>query len=189
MQNPKTLRMTVTALMTAVLCILGPLSLMIPVSPVPISLTNFAVCLAAVVLGMKRGSLACLLYLLIGFIGVPVFSAFTGGPGKLLGPTGGYLIGFLFLALIAGYFVDRNPGKPAYGILGMILGTLVLYALGTAWLAYVAGMTFAQAMMAGVVPFLPGDAVKILLAALVGYPVKRRLRLPLDQAAPSPSQT
>ena len=178
MRNPKTLSMTVTGLMTAVLCVLGPLSLMIPVSPVPVSLTNFAVCLAAVILGMRRAALSTLVYLLIGFIGVPVFSAFTGGPGKLLGPTGGYLIGFLALALIAGYFVDRNPGKPALGVVGMATGTLVLYAMGTAWLAYVAGMTFSQALMAGVVPFIPGDLVKILLAALVGYPVKRRLRLP-----------
>jgi biotin transport system substrate-specific component len=178
MRNPKTLSLTVTGLMTAVLCVLGPLSLMIPVSPVPISLTNFAVCLAVVILGMRRGALSTLVYLLIGFIGVPVFSAFTGGPGKLLGPTGGYLIGFLALALIAGYFVDRNPSRPALGILGMVLGTLVLYAMGTAWLAYVAGMTFGQALMAGVVPFIPGDAVKIILAALVGYPVRRRLRLP-----------
>ena len=176
MRNTKTLNITVIGLMTAVLCILGPLSLVIPVSPVPISLTNFAVCLTVVLLGMKRGTLVTLGYLFIGLIGVPVFSAFTGGPGKLIGPTGGYLIGFVFLALIAGFMVDRYPGKVVWTALGMVLGTIVLYGLGTAWLAYSAGMTFPQALLAGVVPFIPGDAVKIALAIAIGFPVKKRLQ-------------
>lgn len=175
MRNSKTANLTMVGLMTAVLCILGPLSLVIPISPVPISLTNLAIYLAVILLGMKRGTLVTLVYLFIGFVGVPVFSAFTGGPGKLIGPTGGYLIGFIFLALIAGYAVDRFPGKISWAVLGMVLGTLVLYALGTAWLAYSAGMTFTQALLAGVIPFIIGDAIKIGLAIMVGFPVKKRL--------------
>ena len=87
----KTSFLTTTAIMTAVMCILGPLS--IPIGPVPITLTNLAIYLAMYILGTKRGSAAVCLYLLIGLAGLPVFSGFTGGPGKLLGPTGGYLIG------------------------------------------------------------------------------------------------
>jgi biotin transport system substrate-specific component len=124
---------------------------------------------------MRRGTLVTLGYLFIGFVGVPVFSAFTGGPGKLIGPTGGYLIGFIFLALIAGYAVDRYPGKIGWAVVGMIVGTMVLYGLGTAWLAYSAGMTFSQALFAGVLPFIPGDAIKIALAITIGFPVKKRL--------------
>jgi biotin transport system substrate-specific component len=176
MRNSKTANLTMIGLMTAVLCIMGPMSLVIPISPVPISLTNFAICLAVILLGMKRGTIVTLVYLFIGFVGVPVFSAFTAGPGKLIGPTGGYLIGFIFLALIAGYAGDRFPGKIGWTVLGMIVGTLVLYGLGTAWLAYSAGMTFSQALFAGVIPFIPGDAIKIGLAIMIGFPVKKRLK-------------
>lgn len=162
-------------LMTAILCIMGPMSLVIPISPVPISLTNLAIYIAVILLGMRRGTIVTLVYLFIGFVGVPVFSAFTAGPGKLIGPTGGYLIGFIFLALIAGYAVDRFPGKIGWTALGMAIGTLVLYILGTAWLAYSAGMTFSQALFAGVIPFVLGDAIKIALAIMIGFPVKKRL--------------
>lgn len=175
MRNTKTANLTMIGLMTAVLCILGPMSLVIPISPVPISLTNLAIYLTVILLGMRRGTLVTLVYLFVGLIGVPVFSAFTGGPGKLIGPTGGYLIGFIFLALIAGYAVDRFPGKIRWTVLGMVLGTIVLYGLGTAWLAYSAGMTFSQALFAGVIPFIPGDAVKIALAIMIGFPIKKRL--------------
>ena len=175
MRNSKTANLTMIALMTAVLCLLGPLSLIIPTSPVPISLTNLAIYLAVILLGMKRGTLVTLGYLMIGFIGIPVFSAFTGGPGKLIGPTGGYLIGFIFLALIAGYAVDNFPGKPFWAAMGMIAGTAVLYSIGTSWLAYTAGLSFSQALFAGVIPFIPGDIIKIALAITIGFPIKKRL--------------
>lgn len=176
MRNQKTTNLTVIGLMTAVLCILGPLSLVIPISPVPISLTTFAIFLTVILLGMKRGTLVYLVYLFIGFVGVPVFSAFTGGPGKLLGPTGGYLVGFVFMALIAGYFVDRFSGKMGWNIVGMILGSIAMYAVGTCWLAYSAGMHFEQALLAGVIPFIPGDLIKIVLAITIGFPIKKRLK-------------
>lgn len=175
MRYSKTANLTMIALMTAVLCLLGPLSLIIPVSPVPISLTNLAIYLTVILLGMKRGTLVTLGYLFIGFVGVPVFSAFTGGPGKLIGPTGGYLIGFIFLALIAGYVVDKFPNKPIWAALGMIIGTVVLYAIGTSWLAYTAGLSFSQALFAGVIPFILGDAIKIALAITIGFPIKKRI--------------
>jgi biotin transport system substrate-specific component len=175
MKNTKTANLTMIGLMTAVLCIMGPLSLVIPISPVPISLTNLAIYIAVILLGMRRGTLVTLVYLFIGFVGVPVFSAFTGGPGKLIGPTGGYLIGFVFLALVAGYFIDKFPGKVIWAVIGMGLGTVILYGLGTAWLAYAAGMTFSQGLLAGVVPFIPGDIIKMILAIIVGFPTKKRL--------------
>ena len=176
MRNQRTANMTMIGLMTAVLCILGPLALAIPVSPVPISLTTFAIFLTVILLGMKRGTLVYLVYLFIGFVGVPVFSGFTGGPAKLLGPTGGYLLGFIFMAVIAGVFIDRFQGKIGWSILGMVLGSAVTYVLGTLWLSFVAGLGFRDALFAGVIPFLPGDIIKILLACLIGFPIKKRLR-------------
>ena len=80
---------------------------------------------------MKAGTISYLVYLLIGLVGVPVFSGFTGGPAKLAGPTGGYLVGFLFMALIAGYFIDRFSRNHILQVLGMILGTAVCYLFGT----------------------------------------------------------
>ena len=123
--------MTLTGLMAAVLCVLGPVSLVIGVSPVPISLGTLAVCLAAAVLGPRLGTLSCLLYLLLGLAGLPVFTGYTGGAGKLMGPTGGYLIGYLPLALTAGFAAAR-PGRggwrrQAAAASGMAPGSLVLY--------------------------------------------------------------
>ena len=169
-----TYQLTLTAVMAAVICVLGPISIAIPVSPVPISLASMAVYLAVTVLGMKLGTLSCLIYL-----GTPVFAGGSAGAAKLFGPTGGYLIGYLFLALIAGAFVGRfaeNKWKNiAFAALGMILGTIVLYALGTAWLAYSAGMDFQAALWAGVIPFIPGDLVKMVIAVLLGSAVRGRL--------------
>ena len=102
MKNPtKTYRLALIGVMTAILCILGPLSIPLPFSPVPLSLTNFAILLAVFLLGWKWGTVSCGIYLLLGLVGVPVFSGFSGGMAKLLGPTGGYLVGFLLLAVIS----------------------------------------------------------------------------------------
>ena len=106
-QKIRTKQMVLIALMTAVTCVLGPLSIPLPFSPVPISLTNFAIFLAIFVLGMKSGTISFIIYLLLGAIGVPVFSSFRGGLQVLAGPTGGYLIGFIFLALIKCKSHDR----------------------------------------------------------------------------------
>ena len=119
----RTRQITLTGLMTAVLCILGPLSIPLPVSPVPITLTNLAVFFAVYLLGMRRSTVCLLVYLCLGTVGLPVFSSFSGGPGKVAGPTGGYLVGFLFLALIQGFLMKAFPGKNTAAVLGMILGT------------------------------------------------------------------
>lgn len=162
-------------LMTAVTCVLAPLSVPLPISPVPISLTNLAIYFTIYVIGTKWGTMSYLVYLLIGFIGVPVFSAFTSGPGKLLGATGGYLIGFIFMAVICGLFIDKWPSKLYLHFIGMVLGTIVCYLFGTFWLAYQAGMSLEAAALAGVIPFIPGDIVKILLAVLIGPQIRKRL--------------
>ena len=169
----KTYEITMTALMAAVTCILAPLS--IPIGPVPISFTNLAIYLSLYLLGWKKGTISYLIYLLIGLVGIPVFSGFTSGPGKLFGPTGGYLIGFIPLALIAGYFINHFHNKKALSFLGMILGTAVCYALGTTWLAIQAHMGFQAALMAGVVPFLPGDFIKMILALLIAPQIRKQL--------------
>ncbi len=176
MRNEKIINLTLIGLMAAVTCILGPLTIIIPISPIPISFTNLAIYLTVILLGGKKGTICYLVYLLIGFVGLPVFSNFTSGPAKLLGPTGGYLIGFIFMAIISGFFVDKFPGKIYMYILGMALGTIVTYALGTAWLAYQANMTFVQALFAGVIPYIIGDIVKIIIATVLGSTIKNQVQ-------------
>ena len=153
------------ALMTAVICVLAPVSL--PLGPVPVSLATFAILLTAYILGWKRGTTSILIYILLGLTGLPVFSAYGAGFSKIVGPTGGYIIGYLPLAAVTGRFADRYSDRirPA---LGMVLGTLVLYIFGTAWLAHQMQMTIGEAIMAGVIPFLPGDIGKIIITAVLG---------------------
>ena len=178
-QKIKTKQMVLIALMTAVTCVLGPLSIPLPFSPVPISLTNFAIFLAIFVLGMKNGTISFIIYLLLGAVGVPVFSSFRGGLQVLAGPTGGYLIGFIFLALIMGFALEHFDRKLVPTIIGMIIGMAVCYAFGTVWLAKLLSLSFKEGLMMGVIPYLPGDAAKIIIAAIVGpklYGATQKLR-------------
>lgn len=167
-QKIRTKQMVLIALMTAVTCVLGPLSIPLPFSPVPISLTNFAIFLAIFILGMKNGTISFIIYLLLGAVGVPVFSSFRGGLQVLAGPTGGYLIGFIFLALIMGFALNHFDRKLVPTIIGMIIGMAVCYAFGTVWLAKLLSLSFKEGLMMGVIPYLPGDAAKIIIAAIVG---------------------
>ena len=167
-QKIRTKQMVLIALMTAVTCVLGPLSIPLPFSPVPISLTNFAIFLAIFVLGMKSGTISFIIYLLLRSVGVPVFSSFRGGFQVLAGPTGVYLIGFIFLALIMGFALDHFDRKLVPTIIGMIIGMAVCYAFGTVWLAKLLSLSFKEGLMMGVIPYLAGDAAKIIIAAIVG---------------------
>ena len=121
-------RLTRTALAAAVICILGPLSVPIPVSPVPLSLTHLGIYLAAYTLGRKDATAATLIYLLLGAVGLPVFSGFSGGFAKLAGPTGGYLLGFVILTFVVAAAVDRYDGKRGPVALAMLWGNLAVYA-------------------------------------------------------------
>ena len=172
--NVKTISMA--GLMAAVICILGPLSIPLPFSPVPISLTNFVIYFTIYIVGMKLGVVSYFIYLLIGLVGLPVFSGFSSGPVKLFGPTGGYLIGFIFMALICGIVIEKFENRYLFRFIGMVVGTVVCYAFGTAWLAYQAGMSFSAALAAGVIPFIPGDLVKIVLALIFGTQIRKSLK-------------
>ena len=169
-----TANMVFMALFAAITCILAPLS--IPIGPVPVSLTNLVLYISVYVLGWKRGTITYLVYLLIGLVGLPVFSGMTGGVGKLAGPTGGYLIGFIFTVLICGIFVERGGGIWYLSLLGMILGTAVAYALETAWFCISSGTALLPALELCVFPFLIGDFIKMALALAAGPVISARLK-------------
>ena len=154
--------LTTTALMTAVLCVLGPVSL--PIGPVPVSLTNLALYFMVYIVGTRTSAAAYLLYMLLGLVGMPVFSGYAGGPQKLFGPTGGYIIGFLPMILIMGTFVSRYWAA-----------TWIPYALGTAWLSFTTGMGPGAALAAGVLPFVALDLIKMCAAAVVAPMICERL--------------
>ena len=111
----------------------------------------------------------------IAHLGVKHFPQGRGDPGKLFGPTGGYIIGYILLALISGFFVDRFGKRIPLYLFGMILGTAACYLLGTLWLAFQLDKTFLQALSLGVIPYIPGDIVKLILATAVGFQIRKRL--------------
>jgi len=168
--------MVFTALFAAVICAAAPFVIMLPFSPVPLSLATFVIYIAAASINWKTGTLAVVLYLLIGMIGLPVFSGFTGGVQKLVGPTGGFLIGYIPCALIIGLLVDKLEKKLWIYPVSMVLGTAVLYAFGTVWFMVSLKYTLAAALVACVVPFLPGDAAKIVLASVIAPALRKLLK-------------
>lgn len=145
---------------------------------VPITLQTMGVCLVSGLLGFKRGTLATLVYILLGAIGVPVFAGFSGGLAAILGSTGGYIIGFIFTALIVGFVSDKFKGKLIPLIISMVIGILVCYAFGTAWFAVVYNKANEPASLATILgwcvtPFLIPDAVKIVIAAILTNRLKK----------------
>lgn len=173
--NNKVHTMTSIALITAITCIIAPFSIPIPISLVPISLTNLVLYISPYILGSKNATISYFLYLLLGAVGIPVFSSFSGGLAKLVGPTGGYLFGFIFLVFITGFFIERFHGNRIFAIIGMVIGTIICYIFGTLWLAYQLDLTFVAGLAVGVTPYIAGDIVKIILAIIIGPLLHSRL--------------
>ena len=172
-KNLTTYQMAVTALMAAVMCVLGPLT--VPIGAVPISLANFVICLTAWLLGPKFGTLSVAVYLCIGLIGVPVFSGYGAGLAKLAGPTGGYLVGYLLLALIGGLFIEKSNGNPVVSGIGLVLGDAACYVLGTAWFVFQMQCELGYALSVCVYPFIALDLAKIVVSCVVGALLRKRL--------------
>ena len=154
-----------TAMFTALIAVCSIIS--IPIGEVPVTLQTFAICLSAAMLGWKRGTISVILYILLGSAGLPVFAGFSGGIGILTGATGGYLIGFIFTALIVGFAADKFSRKLIPLVISMILGILVCYLFGTPWFMFVTKMDLGISLGYCVIPFLPFDAVKIVLATVI----------------------
>ena len=159
--------------MAAITCVIAPMAL--PIGPVPISLATLMLYLSPYVLGRRGSTLSCLVYLLLGLVGMPVFSGFTGGLGKLAGPTGGYLVGYLPLVIVVALAIHSSNRRIVH-LIGMILGTTLLYAVGTVWFCYQSGTILSKALALCVYPFLIGDIIKIGIALTVGPVLRERLQ-------------
>ena len=174
MKKSAIFNMTSCALMAALMCVLCPVS--VPIGPIPISLSILVILLTVYVLGTWRALVSYTVYLLLGAVGMPVFSGFQGGLAKLAGPTGGYLAGFWLMILVAGIIMEKGKRNLLVTILGMLVGVAIDYAVGTAWFVFQTESTVIHALDVCVYPFIPFDVAKIVIAVLLGSVVYKGLQ-------------
>jgi len=138
----------------------------IPTQPVPFTAQTFGVLVVGGALGLRRGAAALALYVLIGALGVPIYAEGKAGADAVLGVTGGYLLGFILAAAVVGRFAELGWDRHLGGAVVMMLaGTVGIYALGVPWLKISTGMSWSDAIAAGLTPFLLWDAAKVAVAA------------------------
>lgn len=169
----KTAEMTKMALMVAMNCVSAYIIIPLPFSLSPLALQTLIVNLTGYVLNAKQAFMTMLVYLLVGLAGVPVFTGGSAGPGKLFGPTGGYIIGFLFTAVFLAYFRGEKYSFKRYALLGCVIGIPLIYVFGVVQLKLITGMGWDKAIMTGALPFIPLDIVKCLAAAVIARPINR----------------
>jgi len=177
-----TYHLVTVAMFAAVIAVASWISIPLPFTPVPVNLGTLAVMVTGALLGKKYGVISVITYILLGAVGLPVFAGFTGGLGHIVGPTGGYIVGYAVSAFLTGLLIEvfckeklTWQGVAAAGF----IGTASCYALGTIWFMMLTNTGIAGAMTMCVIPFLPGDAVKLICAVLVTLSL--RPRLPLER--------
>lgn len=169
----KTAEMTKMALMVAMNCVSAYIIIPLPFSLSPLALQTLIVNLTGYVLNAKQAFMTMLVYLLVGLAGVPVFTGGSAGPGKLFGPTGGYIIGFLVTAVFLAYFKGEKYNFKRYALLGCVIGIPLIYVFGVVQLKLITGMLWDKAILTGALPFIPLDIVKCLAAAVIAGPINR----------------
>lgn len=171
MNTSKQLRMTVYASLMAAMIAAGAY-LAIPIGPVPIVLQNLFVFLSGLLLGSRWGFACVAVYILVGACGLPIFSIGRGGIGHILGPTGGYLMGFLPAVYVIGLITEKTKHHVIIDVIAMVCGGIIIYACGVTWLKVITGMTLTKTLAVGMYPFILGDALKIAAAV----PIAKALR-------------
>ena len=156
----------------------------IPIGPVPIVLSTLFVILSGLLLGSRWGAASMALYLLVGAIGIPVFAGGKGGLAHFLGPTGGYLFGYLISSWITGLISERSRHLLIRDVIAVLIGSLILYGCGVPWLKIVTQMSWPRALLVGMVPFLIGDAIKAFVVVILVRSVRPMLNR--ISRAPSP---
>lgn len=173
MKKGSTYQYVLAAFGAAIIAVLAQVTIPLPL--IPITGQTLAVGIIVTILGTRLGTLSVLLYILLGAAGLPVFSGMSGGLGILVGPTGGYIVGFLATAIIMGLYLYKFGITFTQAIIANIIGMIVTLAFGTVWLKIVADYTWTAAFMGGVAPFIVVGIVKAVLAAWIGVIVRRRL--------------
>jgi biotin transport system substrate-specific component len=165
--------MIVTALFAAIIGVMAQITIPLPL--VPITGQTLAIGLAATILGSRYGTLSVILYLIIGSAGVPVFAEFSGGVSKLIGPTGGYLVGFLPAAFLIGWFMEKTAFNFKNAVIANSIGMLITLAFGTIWLKIAAELSWLAAFAGGFTPFIIVGFIKATLASWIGVLIRKRL--------------
>lgn len=170
----KTNELVICSLFASLTAILTQVS--IPLPAVPITMQIFAVTLCGLVLGKRLGFISQTIYVLLGTIGLPLFSKFSGGVGIILGPTGGFILSFPIVAFVVGYFYEKF--KSTIGIMfGMMCSLLISYIIGTVQFCIVTNSDLIKGLTICVVPFIIVDIIKLSLSTLVGKSILRRVNL------------
>jgi len=154
------------SIFAATIAVMAQISISMPFG-VPLTMQTFAVALAGVVLGAKKGAVAAFVYILLGALGAPVFAQFRGGFDLLVGPTGGYIISFPIMAFVAGFGADRD--KRLWLALGLVAGSAINLSMGMLQLAFVNQINLQAAFFAGVLPFVLTELIKLAAVYFVGF--------------------
>lgn len=175
MQNKNLKMLVFMALSIAIMGVLSQITIPLPFSPVPITGQTLAIGIIATILGARYGTLAIIGYLVVGAVGAPVFAGMAAGFSKLIGPTGGYLIGFIPTALFIGWYLEKFGFTFIKSSIANVIGAVITLTFGTIWLKVSMNMSWAAAFAAGAAPFILLGILKAILAAYVGIEVRKRL--------------
>ncbi len=174
MKNSKISRMIKIALLAALVSTLSYIT--IPIPPVPFTAQTLAVMLVGLLLTPIDALISISIFILLGTIGIPVFSGGSSGIGILFGPTGGYIFGFLLCAGFISYFKGDGKNLKRNLIVTLIGGIGIIYLVGVPWLAHSLNMNIIKAIQVGAIPFLIGDIIKVILASIIGVKVNKSLK-------------
>ena len=164
------------ALMAALISVSGYLILPLPFSPVPVTAQSLAIMLAGSLLAPYQAFISVGLFILLGTIGLPVFAGGASGPGVMVGPTGGYLFGFLLGAIIISHLRGSHPGFFRFALANLAGGVIAVYLIGVPWLSQITNLSLQQAFMVGGLPFLAGDLTKVAIAAGLAWKLEPQLK-------------
>lgn len=171
--NKTTRDLALSAIFAALIGILSQFT--IPLGTIPLTLQTFAVGLVVTILGTRNGTVAVCIYLIMGMIGIPVFAGGSSGFGALLGPTGGFLIGFIFNALSTGIIINKTKSDYLWAIIANIIGSFVTLFFGTIWLKYNLDLSWTKGFAAGFTPFILPGLIKAAAAGYLGILIKNRI--------------
>ncbi len=180
MQKQYNKEMVFTALCASMTAIFSQITIPLPFTPIPITLGLLAVFISGGISPVKWAVLSQFIYICLGILGLPVFAGFTGGLGIISGPTGGFIIGYLFTALVSSFIINKFSDLKSAVLLAMILGLLACYICGTVWFMLYSHANLISALAACVLPFIFGDFVKLFLAFTIV--LKLRSYLPVLNA-------
>lgn len=173
MRESSTVKYTMCALFVAFISICSQIA--IHIGMVPISMSLLAVFLAGLFLGTKYGTLSVIVYILLGITGIPVFAGAKGGLAIILGPTGGFLVGYILCVVIVGFVADRFNKQKIFIVLGMVVAVITCYIAGVLWFSIITENGFYRSLKLCVIPFIPGDIIKIFISIIIYYKIKPRL--------------